>query len=510
MRRPSAMLEQARVGLRAREAFMWLIPVFVAVAAYSLSEKKELEVIGACVALLLFAVMLHRPGGTLIALVIFLPLEVPVFGFLYGLHVPGEFLRQASSIKELMVLTIFVAGLREIRDTGKRLDRIDIALLLYIGVVTIYLIAPHVFSAVAPNQISARLLAYRADIGYVLVFFGLRHAPIGAKIRERFNVTIMCTGSLIAAVGIYQKIDPQGYQTFALNHLHVLSYQVNVLNIPLYTAYANLLQLYTIAPLRVGSLLFSSFDTGDYLVVVTAICAVRITRNYKNPWNYPVLALAMATLFFTEVRADQVAALVLLIFIGLPTAKSPVEGRLRIGAVLLVGAVVIVPVLAHSSRFFNNKVAARSSEGHIYEIDDGIGVIYYYPLGLGLGQQPGTANRIAGLAKLINNGDVSDNMITQVGDELGLQALIPWLAMMGFILIGLKRRASTGDLMAAGGGFALLGIVIAGQFHEVFLEFPVPWTVWAAAGLGLSTYESGPFPHNELEAIPYPSAAGVR
>jgi hypothetical protein len=223
-----------------------------------------------------------------------------------------------------------------------------------------------------------------------------------------------------------------------------------------------------------------------------------------------VLALSLGTIFFTEARANQIAAVVLLILIGLPTAKSPVEGRLRIGAVILVGAILVVPALAHSSRFFNNSVAAQSSTGHIYEFDQGIGIIYYYPLGLGLGQQPGVANRVGTLAALINGGDNSDNMITQVGDELGLQALIPWLAMMIFALIALKRRAATGDLMAVTGGFALFGIVICGQFHHVFLEFPVPWTLWAMVGMGLSTFESGPFPINELEANSYPSMLGVR
>jgi len=424
--------------------------------------------------------------------------------------VPGEFLRQASSIKELMVLTLFVAGLREIRDTGKRLDRIDIALFLYIGATTIYLIYPHLFSAVAPIQVSARLLAYRADIGYVLIFFGVRHAPIGVKTRKHFNTTLMLFGGLMGTVGIYQKLDPTAFSNFVLNTSHVLAYQVNVLSIPLFTAYDNLLELYVNSPLRVTSILLSSYDTADYLVVVVAIAAVRITRNYKNPWNYPVLAVSMATIFFTGARADQIATVVLLVLIGLPTAKSPVEGRLRIGAVLLVGAVLIVPSLAHSSRFFNNPVATQSNQGHINSIQTGFGIMYYYPLGLGLGQQPGVANRTPGLAKLINDGDNTDNMITQVGDELGIQTLIPWLAMMYFILVALKRRASTGDLMAATGGFALLGIVISGQFHHVFLEFPLPWTLWAAAGLGLSTFEKGPFPQNEMEAIPYPSAVGVR
>jgi hypothetical protein len=32
---------------------------------------------------------------------------------------------------------------------------------------------------------------------------------------------------------------------------------------------------------------------------------------------------------------------------------------------------------------------------------------------------------------------------------------------------------------------ALLGIVMAGMYHHVFLNFALPWTLWATAGLAL-------------------------
>ena len=138
--------------MRAREAFLWVIPVAVALAFWVLSEKAALEVIGECVALLLFVFFVNRPSGTLIALIIFLPLESILFPLLYRWGIPGTFLRQTSGIKELMVVAILVAGLRVIPDAGQRLDKIDIAVLCYVAVVTIYLIAPHIFSALAPTE----------------------------------------------------------------------------------------------------------------------------------------------------------------------------------------------------------------------------------------------------------------------------------------------------------------------------------------------------------------------
>jgi hypothetical protein len=150
-----------------------------------------------------------------------------------------------------------------------------------------------------------------------------------------------------------------------------------------------------------------------------------------------------------------------------------------------------------------------SATGHITEVEDGLGIIYHWPLGLGLGEQPGVATRFAGL-NLINSGDISDNMITQVADELGVQALLPWLVMMTYILLEMKRKAARGDTFAASAGFALLAVVIAGQFHHVFLTFPVPWTLWAGAGLALSVHERDPYGESSESTIPYPASAGVR
>jgi hypothetical protein len=65
--------------------------------------------------------------------------------------------------------------------------------------------------------------------------------------------------------------------------------------------------------------------------------------------------------------------------------------------------------------------------------------------------------------------------------------------MIGFILLAMKRRASAEnenehDGFAAAAGFGLVGVLVAGQFHQPFLTFPVPWTLWAVAGFALSTY----------------------
>ncbi len=491
------------------ERALWFIPAGIAFVFLFVDQKQSLEIVGACLALGLLGFMVNRPGGTLLALIIFLPLEGVGFPLLYRYHVPGTFLRQASGLKELMALAILLAGLRQIRDSGRKFDRIDIAVLMYVAVVTAYLIVPHLFSSFAPTNASARLLAWRSDAGYPLLFLGARHAVFKSGFRETIIKVVLAMGFAVGLSGIYQRIDPTGFSNFVLNTAHTAQYQVHVLGTaPALVGY-NLAYLTNITPLRVSTILLGPFDTADFMTIICAICAVRISHNTRSPINYIVFATCGATMFFTQVRADFLALVVVLVLVALPISKSPVEGRIRLIAAFFVAAVIIVPSLT-GTRLAGNKATATSSVGHVTEIQNGLRIISTWPLGLGLGEQPGVAIRFAANVPAIDGGDISDNMITQVGDELGLQALLPWLLMMIFIGVALKRRAGTGDVFASAIGFGFLCICIDGQFHHVFLTFPVPWTLWACAGLALSAQVPGPY--DELDGNVEQSAlvAGVR
>jgi hypothetical protein len=479
------------------ERGLWLIPLGIAVVLLFIDQKDSLEIMGACIALGLMGFMVNRPGGTLLTLMVFLPFEGLGFSLLYRNHVPGGFLREASGIKELMALTILLAGLRQIRDSGRKFDRIDIALLMYVAVVTAYLIAPHVFSSFAPTELGARLAAWRSDCGYALVFFGTRHVAFKPGFRQTVIKVVLSLGFATGVVGIYQRLDPTGFSNFCVNTAHLFQYQQHVIgSAPSQVAYTYA-YITQISPLRVSSYLLSPFDCADFMTIVCAICAVRISQNGRSPINYIVFGTCGATLFFTQVRADFLALVIVLVLIALPISKTPVEGRIRLIGALLVAVVVIVPSLA-GTRLAGNKATQASSTGHVTEITNGINIIKKWPLGLGLGEQPGVAIRLAANAPQIDGGDISDNMITQVGDELGLQALLPWLLMMIFIGIAFKRRAASGDTFAAAIGFGFLCICLDGQYHHVFLNFPIPWTIWACAGLALSA--QSPNPYEELDA----------
>ncbi len=489
-----------------KQLLLWLIPVGVALSVLVLSTKTLTDLIGLAVAAPVLLFLVRRPGGTLLALIIFLPFELIGFALLLRWHVPASLLRPASGIKELMVLALVLAAIGHIRSTGRRLDRIDAAVLAYVAVVTLWLAAPHLFSATAPTNLSTRVLAWRTDAGYPLLFFGARHAPIPPRVKEQYMKVLLVIGGIVAVLAVFQRLDANGWSSFVLHTANVPKYETNVLDLSPLDAYNNLAYLLPSTSLRVSSIFLSPFDMGDYLVLATAVAAVRISTRRREPLSYAVLALAIAAIFFSRSRSDGVAALVILILIALPTSRNPLEGRLRIIAVIILGALTVIPFLS-GSRFLDAQGGASSTAGHITELEDGYRVLLYYPLGLGLGDQPDTATRFSATTKTVNAYFVSDNLVFQVGDELGFEALVPWLLMMGLILLELKRRAGNGDAFSAALGFGLLGIVIAGLYHQVFLTYPVPWTLWAGVGLACTVY--APYDAQDPAHNVYPAVAGV-
>jgi O-antigen ligase len=481
---------------------VWLIPAIVALIVATLSTSDIGWLIGGLIALVVVTIVVSRPGFALLALVIFLPLQLMGFALLYP-HIPGSILRPSGVISELLAIAILAAALREMRATGRGLDRIDLALLLYVAVVTVYLLEPHLFAATSTASWTTREYAWRSDAAYPLLFFAVRHAPIPPQVRTRFIQVVIGLGVLVAGLALYQQVAPASWTNFVLNTAHLGIYEAKVAGIAPYLVIQELEYLFSLSPLRVSSIFASPFDMSDYLVVVVAIVAVRI-KNGGRPSNYVVLAMALAAIYFSRVRGDALAVVVILFLIALPGSRHNVAGRLRLLAVLCIGALLIVPSLA-GSRYVNAQGGSQSNSEHIKELEHGLTVITTHPLGLGLGAEPSDRQGL-----IPGSSDTSENAFLQVVDELGIFGLLPWLAMMAFVFSALYKRARDGDVVAASFGWALLAILIAGVTHHVFLVLTVPWTLWGGIGLALSDARQPAEPtYGELQTNPGLPAAGV-
>lgn len=477
----------ARLRSRALRWAPWVAPLLVAYTYYTFSEKRVLEVIGLCLALAIYAVLVRRPGAALVALAVLLPLQDLGFGLLLGLHVPASLLHDASFFKELLALSVLGAALQQFRHGGQRLDKIDRWLLAYVAWITAYLIVPHLFSTTAPSSSQVRLLAWRSDAAYVLVFFGARHAAITDRARRRFVQSVVGIGVLTSILAVYQRVAVNSWTHFVVVRAHMPQYFVRVLHQTPAQATNALAYVTQVRPVRVSSIFLNPNDMSDFLVFVVAILAERIVRDRRTPRNYLFLALVMAALFFSQVRADTLGAAVVLGLVVLPAARRPTHARVRLLLAYAVAAAIIVPSIAGTRYVGGQGGNAKEATSHLTEIQFGIKVLSHHPLGLGLGDQPSTASRFQAQTGNQARNVVADNSILQVGDELGWPALVPWLAFVVLVLLEARRRAQRGDPLAAAAGLGLLGVLVAGEYHHVFLLFPVPWLVWATVGLALST-----------------------
>ena len=327
------------------------------------------------------------------------------------------------------------------------------------------------------------------------------------RTKEHYLRAILIIGSAVGLLALYQWLDAVAWSNFILHTADVPLYQTKVLGLSPSTSFLDLGYIYDITPLRVSSIFLSPFDLADYLVLATAVAAVRINANRRDVLNYLALGTAVAAIFFTRSRSDGLAAIVILVLIVLPSSRSQQEGRARLLAVMLLGAVLIVPALG-GTRFDGAQGGTVTATGHDTELVTGFRVLVDF-FGVGLGDNPATATRFtAATAGAANPNFVTDNLVFQVGDELGFQALLPWLLMMGFILWECKRRGGK-DPFAAALGFALLGIVIAGLYHQVFLTFPVPWSLWAGLGLACSARTPSSYDEDALATNLAAPVAGV-
>jgi hypothetical protein len=472
---------------------LWLTPIAVGLCLLLFPTNVISGSIGAALALIVFAVCVRRPGIALITVTIFMPLQLMGFSILFGFHVPASILRPAGGLSELLALAILLAALGQLRDTRRPLDRIDIALLLYVAIVTVYLVVPHLFAPSAPTDWVTRLYAWRNDAGYPLLFFGARHAPITARAKHRFVNVLFYFGGVVALLGIYQEIEPTTWDHFVLVSSDVAGYEIIAVHLPAYLVIQAFEYLFFTSPLRVSSIFGSPFDMSDYLLIVVAIAAVRIRADQRSFLNYAVMGLSLGSIYFSGVRGDAVAAVAILVLVALPNARRPTEGRLRLIGVLCIGALLVIPSIG-GSRLTGAQGGSASTSVHIHELEHGLSLIGQHPLGLGLGSEPSDRQTL-----VTTTGDTSENAVLQVTDELGLQGLLPWLAFMIFVLTALRRRAKEGDDLASIMGFALLAILLAGMTHHVFLTVPVPWTLWAGTGLALSTYQDA-YRHYETVA----------
>jgi O-antigen ligase len=227
----------------------------------------------------------------------------------------------------------------------------------------------------------------------------------------------------------------------------------------------------------------------------------------RSPGAWVLGAVVAPALLLTNVRSALIAALVIAFLAVRPRPGRTAANRARIGLILAMGAVLLIPAAAASNLSQRSSEAAdttsESTGNHIDSLRAAVDSLSSDPMGRGLGTQPGVGDRFRVQTKL-----TSEDAYLQVGNELGIVAMILFIAMVLLTLRRLKdatARAPSSPLTSAVRS-AAVGYAIGGLFLHVWIYLPVSITLWSLAGVVLGAAERTER-EGQLVGAPSPAAS---
>lgn len=478
--RPMAVDERIRGGAP------WLLAVLVVAIVYFSPRHvaSASTVIGGVVGAGLLVLAVRRPDRALLALIAFLPFQALVFAGLWSLGMPASIVRHLSAWKEILALGVVLSGVGAFLRSGRQadlLDRLALAFVLFAG---LYLLLQPEIVPSAPSSSSIRLLSFREDAGFVLLFLGARHAPLGPGFVPRAARTLLFVAALTAAIGCYEAISSSGWNRFVVHTIRYPAYQATVLG----TQPPNPADILTYTYIggtrvvRIGSVFLNELNFAFYLILPFALGLERCIRRNASPAVVIATALVGAALLLTETRSALLGALVVVLSALAPAAGRERHWRTQVTLVLAALALVAVPLAVSSGvvrRFGQvNNQHNQSTAGHIAGFWSGLRTIESHPLGQGLGTAAGIGQRFS-----VTGYQVPENTYLDVGDELGVVPMLIFVALALCLVLWLRRVARVrGDPLASAVWAASAGIALTAWFLQTWLDFGVAWTFWGIAG----------------------------
>jgi hypothetical protein len=466
-----------------------LVVVGLALASGFVSAEHLLALLAA-VALILLAA--RRPDRALLLLIVLLPFQPLLLAKLYAWGVPASIVRPLAGWKEALGIGVIVAGFLGFRASRKPLDRLDWIALSFVGIVFLYALLPQLFAPGAPTALNIRSLDFRQTAGFVLLFWGARHARLPAGFLARAARVALAVGTVIAAIAIYEHFFSSAWNDFIVHNVKYSNYQVQILHTyplnPLdYRSYGHLAGIQSI---RVGSVFLDPLTLGFYLLIAFAIGIDNVFRRGARPYALAALTTLGAALIFTQARSALIGALVIgLLAVGFAPGRRGGR-RIQFAFVLLIGLLLAVPA-ASSSGLAARLSTTKSTDDpgasdHFQALSSGVQSLSHHPLGLGLGTSAGVGQRFEQVQT------VPESSYLQIGNEIGIpaMALFIWLTIAA---IRALRRAATSspNLVITPFWTAAAGLAVGAFFLHAWNDFAVSWTIWGLAGaaIGVSARE---------------------
>jgi len=491
--RKRAKAEQRRLHPR----WPWLAPVLVALVVLLLPFYL-VKAIGAVVAIGVIALIRRRPVGALMALLILVPFQLQIFPALYRIGVPAQVVRPLGQWKEIVVVGVLAAAWSKARRERHRLDVLDWLAIGYVALGVAYLVVPKLFvgdQIGSTLDFSTRLLGWRTDVMYVALFIACRHLRFDEATVRRLIRTFVRVAIVVSGVAFYEFFFSSSWNHFMVDTLQLSRYKLDILGVNPFLDHTYFdIRIYTKVGghslLRAGSVMLNYWTLGYYMVAAAAVLTDRIVRGLARPVDYIALGMACAATLFTNTRSAVLAlAVVLVVTMLRRSRRTPRAERARIQFALVLGAVAIFAVpgafaVGLVSRF-NGQDDYSSNQGHATNFDISYRTLVEHPLGRGLATAAGAGQRAD-----VNGRQVTETQYLQIGTQLGVIGLVLWVGtLVGGIVVAGKavRRAppqvDTAPLTSM--RTALIGLLVAGVFLQVFLDFALSWTVWLLAGAAL-------------------------
>lgn len=526
-------------GWLAGGGWAWAAPVLVAVAVAGQSHHLA-KITAVLVGAGLIAAVATRPGPFVAAVPVIYPLQLFALAGLYRAGVNASVVRDLGYWIEAVAAGL---GLRAVRNhLAYRLDAIDWAALAYLLVVGLYRLAPTLFvqSGTRPPT-SGTVLdpALRNDTLFVVMFLAVRHLGLDDRTRRRFAAMTFAAATAVAAAGMYEFAAPASWNHFAVHTLGVTTYQLAVLRgtIP----HPGSVLVYTVTGghrlLRIGSVFVDQLECGFFLTAGLALGCEWLTRRRAatgpakgraegsaerraavrvegRAAAATTVAVAAATVLvalgvvLTQTRDAVLASGVVLALAVRPLAGRRRSARIRLAAILVAAAVVIVPIGVRAGLATRTSTAIngsdQSTQQHLSALSGGARALVHQPLGRGLGT--GATN---GLRFSVAGTLTSEDQYLQIGNETGILSLLPFLALTGLVARGLWRAGrAAGRGPAAAWTGAFIGLALAGLLLQVWLSLVAAVIVWTAVGMELPP-AGDPAPGSGLPRLRGPAGAGA-
>ena len=429
----------------------------------------------------LAAVVARRPTVGALAIIGVLPFQIQIFSFLLHIGLPSAIVHGLGFWKEAVIAGLVLGALKHTGTHQPSLDTLDRIVIAYIAVVTVYLLIPQLLTPSAPQSIFERLVAYRSDVAFGFVFLALRHGPIERDAARRLARVTIVSALVVAMVGVYEWFFSDAWNSFSVDVLEVARYKATILNVVVpnpndLRIYGNIGGRTTV---RVGSVFYSQ-GVGLYLLAAFAfVIAGVVSRRVTPLLAFTGVAVTLTT-FFAQTRAPLVGGIVVVFVAANRRGARYASGRARLVFVMMLVVALALP-LAETSGVSDRVTSGDTTADHLASTTTGLAAIVADPVGTGLGTAPEGARFNAG-------GIAAENSYLQVGNEIGLVAMVIFVA----IFIVLFREL---NLVARGGGmggdvaFALrcggIGLFVAGLFLHVW-QFEQALIMFTAFGLALN------------------------